>query len=80
MSEVAIITVSEKGQIVIPKKMRDLLKIGEGTKLFVEEKNKQITLTVIENKMMDASSYLLSQKSFAKTWETKEEDEAWKHL
>lgn len=80
MSEVAIVTVSEKGQIVLPKKMRDLLKIGEGSKLFVEEKKGQITLTKMENKMRDASSYILSQKSFAKTWDTKEEDEAWKHL
>ncbi len=80
MSEVAIVTVSEKGQIVLPKKMRDLLKMEEGSKLFVEEKKGQIVLTKMENKLMDAPQGFFSPKSFAKTWENEEEDRAWKDL
>jgi AbrB family looped-hinge helix DNA binding protein len=82
MSDVAIVTVSSKGQIQLPKRMRDALKLDEGTRLFVEEKNGKITLQKLENQAMDAdwSSYLLSYQSFAKTWNTKEEDDAWKHL
>ncbi|MDP2666781.1 MAG: AbrB/MazE/SpoVT family DNA-binding domain-containing protein [Candidatus Diapherotrites archaeon] len=82
MSDVAIVTVSAKGQIQLPKRMRDSLKLSEGARLFMEEKNGTITLQKMEHKAMDAdwSSYLLSHKSLAKTWDTKEEDEAWKHL
>ncbi len=79
MSEVAIVTVSEKGQIVLPKKIRDMLKIGEGTKLFVEEKRGQITLHKIENIAADAP-YLLSHEALADDWLSKEDEEAWKDL
>lgn len=82
MSEVAIVTVSEKGQIVLPKRMRDVLKIMEGCRLFVEEKGGKITIQKMETQLMDAdmSSYLLSHKSLAKLWDRPEEDEAWKNL
>ncbi len=82
MSEMAIVTVSEKGQIVLPKRIRDLLKITEGSRLFVEQKEGKITIQKIEPKAMDVdvSSYLLSHKSLAKLWDRPEEDEAWKDL
>jgi len=73
-----LVTVGEKGQIVIPKKMRDDLKIGKGTKLIVTEDKDKITI-----KPVNDDKYLfmlLSESSLAKDWLTEEEDKAWEHL
>lgn len=81
MSDVAIVTVSAKGQIQLPKRMRDVLKIDEGTRLWVEEKNGKIELIKLEPKLMDAhASYLLSHKVLAEDWLSNEDEEAWKDL
>jgi AbrB family looped-hinge helix DNA binding protein len=39
------ITVSSKGQIAIPKSIRDLLNLSEGTKLTVEVRGQEIVLS-----------------------------------
>ena len=43
-----LVTVGEKGQIVIPKKIRDDLKIGKGTKLLVSKDRDKITIKPIK--------------------------------
>ncbi len=45
---VEIITVGEKGQIVIPKAIRDNFKIGKGAKLLVSESNGKITIKPVK--------------------------------
>lgn len=81
MSEVAIVTVSEKGQIVLPKKMRDTLKIHEGSRLWLEEKNDRIEIIKLDSSAMDANApFFLSHRSLAKDWFSKEDEEAWKNL
>lgn len=64
---------SSRGQVVIPLEMRENIK--EGEKLLVIKRNDEIILkkTIPEN-------LLLSQKSLAKTWLSKEEDELWRDL
>lgn len=64
---------SSRGQIVIPLDMRK--DISEGDKLIVIRNGDEIILkkTLPENA-------ILSEKSFAKTWLNKKEDEAWKDL
>ena len=64
---------SSRGQVVIPLDMREDIK--EGDKLIVIRKNNEIIL-----KKSIPESAILSEKSFAKTWLNKEEDEAWKDL
>ena len=64
---------SSRGQIVIPLDMRGDIK--EGDKLIVIRRDNEIIL-----KKSIPESALISQKSFAKTWFNKEEDEAWKNL
>ena len=64
---------SSRGQVVIPLDMRK--DIHEGDKLIVIRKNDEIIL-----KKSIPESAILSEKSFAKTWFNKEEDEAWKDL
>jgi len=39
------VTVSSKGQIAIPKKIRDALNLAEGTKLNLEVRGREIVLT-----------------------------------
>ncbi len=68
-----IISVGEKGQIVIPKKIRDNFRIKKGVKLLrVENKGaiviKPITLNETHLFM------LLSETSLKKTWNNKYDD------
>jgi len=64
---------SSRGQVVIPLEMRK--DIQEGDKLIIIRNNDEITIkkTIPENA-------LLSEKSLAKTWLNKKEDEIWKDL
>lgn len=70
-----IITVGEKGQIVIPKKIREELKIIKGTKLIITEDKDKISIKPIkigERHLL----MLLSETSLKKTWNNKY-DERW---
>lgn len=82
--------ISERGQLVIPEEIRNdmglkgketLVLIERGNELILKKESdvaKDITATKkVEEKM---SSALLSEKSLAKDWLTKEEDEAWANL
>ncbi len=64
---------SSRGQVVIPLDMRK--GINEGDKLIVIRKDEEI---ILKKSISDLA--LLSEESFAETWLTKEEDEAWKDL
>ena len=64
---------SSRGQVVIPLDMRK--DINEGDKLIVIRKDDEIIL-----KKSIPETALWSEKSLAKTWLNKEEDEAWKDL
>ena len=64
---------SSRGQVVIPLDMRKDIK--EGDKLIVIRKNDEI---ILKKNISDLA--LLSEESFAESWDTPEEDEAWKDL
>ena len=64
---------SSRGQVVIPLDMR--VDIKEGDKLIVIRKDNEIIL-----KKSIPESAILSEKSFARIWLNKKEDEAWKDL
>lgn len=70
-----VITVGEKGQIVIPKRFRDDLHILKGTKLVVDEKEKTIVMKPVALND-DHALLLLSELSLKKTWDNKY-DERW---
>lgn len=68
-----LVTVGEKGQIVIPKKMRDDLKIEKGTKLLISEDKDKITIKPV--KMSEKHLLmLLSETSLKKTWDNPYDD------
>ena len=64
---------SSRGQIVIPLDMRK--DINEGDKLIVIRKDDEI---IIKKSIPETA--LWSEKSLAKTWLNKEENEIWKNL
>ena len=78
--EVKTAKITEKGQIAIPKDIRDLEGFKEGTKVAIlafEDRIELRPMNQINEKMFTA---LASEKSLAKLWNTKEEDKAWKNL
>ena len=73
MEEIGITRMSSRGQIVIPIEMRkDIL---EGEKLIIVKRDNDI---IIKKAIPEMA--LWSEKSLARTWLNKEEDEAWKDL
>jgi len=70
-----VITVGEKGQIVIPKKIRDEFKISKGTKLIVSEDNDKITIKPVKLSEKHLLM-LLSESSLKKVWDNPY-DERW---
>ena len=78
--EVKTAKITEKGQIAIPKDIRDIEGFKEGSKVAIlafEDRIELRPMNQINEKMFTA---LASEKSLAKLWNTKEEDKAWKHL
>jgi AbrB family looped-hinge helix DNA binding protein len=80
-------TITEKGQIAIPRDMREMDGFEEGDKIAIIAYNDHIELRPLEqvSKRMDFSkegilTALASEKALAKDWLSKEEDEAWKNL
>ncbi len=70
-----LIAVGEKGQIVIPKKIRENFKIIKGVQLLVTEENGKIILKPV--KLSEAHMLmLLSEPALKKTWNNKY-DERW---
>jgi len=70
-----LIKVGEKGQIVIPKKMRDDLKIGKGTRLIITEDNSKI---IIKKAALEEDQLwmIAGEETLKKTWDNKH-DERW---
>ena len=78
--EIRTATVTEKGQIAIPKDIRKLEGFKEGSKVTIlafDDKIEVRSLKQFNEKMFPA---LMSEKALAKDWLSKEEDEAWKNL
>jgi AbrB family looped-hinge helix DNA binding protein len=80
-------TITDKGQIAIPKDMREIDGFEEGDKVAIITYNDHIELRPLEQvrKKLDFTkegiqTAVLSERSLAKIWLTKEEDEAWKNL
>lgn len=78
--EVKTAKITEKGQIVIPRDIRQLEGFEEGSKIAVLAFDDHIELRPLKSIKSGRIAALLSEKALAKTWNTKEEDEAWKDL
>lgn len=82
------IKVSSRGQVVIPEKFRELLKIKEGSKLIVTENNNKLIIELEEkfltriNKLElnkeDEGWLAISENSMKKLWDNPKDDKEWK--
>ena len=78
--EMKTATITEKGQISIPKDIRALEGFKEGSKVAIlayEDRVELRPLKQINERMFTA---LASEKTLAKDWSSEEDDEAWKDL
>ena len=72
--------ITSKGQIAIPKEIREKEGFKEGTRIAIlafEDRIELRPLQKVNEKMFTA---LISEKSLAKDWLSKEDEEAWKNL
>ena len=67
---------SSKGQVVIPISMRKDLK--DGDKLIIIRKDDEIILK--KPKKIISETAVMSEKAFAKSWNSKEDEEAFAYL
>ena len=73
-------TITSKGQISIPKRIRDIEGFREGAKVAILAYDDRIELRSMEQVEESMQIAFASEKVLAKDWNTKEENEAWKDL
>ncbi|PPA80133.1 MAG: SpoVT / AbrB like domain protein [ANME-2 cluster archaeon HR1] len=73
-------TITRKGQISIPKRIRDIEDFKEGEKIAILAYDDRIELRSMKQIDERMHTAFASEKVLAKDWNTKEEDEAWKNL
>ena len=77
--QIKTIRVSEKGQIAIPKEIRETIGIKEGEELLLVQKNDQILLQKVStmNKLLEdnfSDIAVFSQNSLKEVWDNSEDD------
>lgn len=78
--EMKTVTITEKGQIALPRSIRKNENFKEGSKLIVITFDDHVELRPIKKINKDMLVALASEKVLAKYWNTKGEDKAWKDL
>ncbi len=73
-------TITSKGQIAIPKDIRDLEGFKEGAKIVILAFEDRVELRPFDTFQEKMALALASQKSLAKDWLSKEDEHAWKDL
>jgi len=72
--------ITEKGQIAIPKEMREQEGFGEGSKIVILTYDDRMEIRSMQRTNEKLESAFASEKVLGRDWNTKEEDEAWKDL
>ncbi len=78
-----LITLSSRGQLVIPERIRDRYGLAAGSRLALFETANGIVLRKQEDveALVEKAGWLtLSERGLKRVWKTPEEDEAWKGL
>jgi AbrB family looped-hinge helix DNA binding protein len=78
--EIRSATITDKGQIVIPKSLRKYEGFSEGSKIAILTYKDHIELRPIETIEEKLFPLLASEKVLAKDWNSKEDKKAWAHL
>lgn len=74
------VTITDKGQIALPKEIQKNKNFSSGKKLVVLTFENKIELRPFENFSKSMQNTLLSEDSLKKGWLTKKEEKAWKDL
>ncbi len=78
--EMRTATITRKGQISIPKRIRDIEGFREGSKIVMFAYDDRIELRSMKQIDERMHTALASENILAKDWNSQEEDEAWKYL
>ena len=78
--DIKSVTITEKGQIAIPKALREKIGFKEGSKIAILNYDDHIELRKMNEIEERFGCAFASEKSLGKTWNTKEEDKRWKNL
>ena len=73
-------TITKKGQIAIPKHIRDLEGFREGSRIAILAFDDRVELRPIEQVNKRMFTALATEKILAKDWNSREDEEAWKNL
>lgn len=80
ITEIKTVTITEKGQIAIPKDIRNLGGFKIGTKIAILAFKDRIELRPMRQISKKLDTALATEKVLAKDWLSKEDEEAWKNL
>jgi len=78
--DIKSVTITEKGQIALPKAFRDSIGLESGQKIAILTYEDHIELRPLDKLTDKLYPALMSEKSLAKHWNSKEDEEAWKNL
>ena len=78
--EIRSATITDKGQIAIPKNIRQMEGFAKGTKIAILAFKDHIELRPMKQVTEKMFTALASEKSLAKDWNSKEDEKAWKNL
>lgn len=78
--EIKTATITEKGQIAIPKDVREIEGFTEGEKIAILAFADHIEIRTLKSLNAKMECVYASEKSLGKDWNSKEEDRAWKNL
>ena len=78
--EVKTAKITEKGQIAIPKDIREIEGFEEGSKIAIMAFDDHVELRPLKQVSEKMFTALASEKALAKDWLNKEDEAAWKDL
>lgn len=78
--EMKTATITEKGQIAIPRDIREIEGFKTGSKVVILAFKDHVELRPMKQMNEKFATMIASEKSLAKDWLRKEEDKRWKHL
>ena len=78
--EIKSVTITEKGQIAIPKDIREIEGFELGSKVAILAFDDHVELRSIKELNENMITELASEKVLARDWNSKEDEEAWKDL
>jgi len=78
--EMKTVTITDKGQIAIPKDIRKIEGFKEGTKIAILAFPDHVELRPLQQLSEKMFTALASEKVLAKDWYSKDDEEAWKNL